>query len=111
MNVRIRNTVGVALALSGFGRTIRAQSDLTVSSPNKRTTVHVATREGHLFYSVDRDNRALLLPSQLGFEFRSAPPLRDSLRITGSTRATRDTVWTQPWGEVARVREHYNELR
>ena len=42
---------------------------------------------------------------------RGASPLRDSLRITDTTRDSHDETWTQPWGEVARVRDHHNELR
>ncbi|HEX2718589.1 MAG TPA: glycoside hydrolase family 97 protein, partial [Gemmatimonadaceae bacterium] len=49
--------------------------------------------------------------SRLGFEFQGAPALRDGLRIVGSTTSSRDTTWTQPWGEVARVRDHHNERR
>jgi alpha-glucosidase len=47
----------------------------------------------------------------LGFEFKGAPRLRDGLRITGTKRSSRDETWTQPWGEVSRVRDHHNELR
>ena len=81
-----------------------------VVSPNGRNQVTVEIREGRLNYSLTRDGRALILPSLLGFEFRGAPPLRDSLRITDTTRQSHDEWWTQPWGEVARVRDHYNEL-
>jgi len=52
----------------------------------------------------------LILPSLLGFEFAGAPPLRDGLRITDTTRQSHDQWWTQPWCDVARVRDHYNEL-
>ena len=88
-----------------------AQDTLTVSSPDARNKVGVATYQGRLYYILSRDGRPLLLPSMLGFEFKGAPMLRDSLRITGSKRATHDETWTQPWGEVARVRDHHNELR
>jgi len=88
-----------------------AQDTLTVSSPDGRNKVGVATYQGRLYYILSRDGRPLLLPSMLGFEFKGAPTLRDSLRITGSKRATHDETWTQPWGEVARVRDHHNELR
>jgi alpha-glucosidase len=88
-----------------------AQSQVRVESPNKRNVVIVEIREGGLFYSVQRDNRPILLPSRLGFEFQGAPALRDGLRITGSTTNTVNEVWTQPWGEVARVRNHHNERR
>ncbi|HEV8148901.1 MAG TPA: glycoside hydrolase family 97 protein [Gemmatimonadales bacterium] len=81
-----------------------------VASPDGRNQVAVEIREGKLYYSLARDGRALLLPSLLGFEFRGAPPLRDGLRITDTTRQAHDEWWTQPWGEVARVRDHHNEL-
>ena len=92
--------------------TARAQENMqTVTSPNGRNSVSVATREGGVYYSLKRDGKELLFPSRLGFAFRGAPALRDTLRITGATRRSYDSTWTQPWGEVARVREHYNELR
>src|SRR5207247_336101 len=71
----------------------------------------VAIRAGRLTCALERDGRALLLPSVLGFAFRGAPPLRDSLQVTDTARQTVDDTWTQPWGEVARVRDHHNELR
>ena len=81
-----------------------------VTSPDARTQVTVEARNGGLFYRVDRDRKPLLMPSRLGFEFQGAPPLREGLRITGSTPATHDETWTQPWGEVAKVRDHHNEI-
>ena len=86
------------------------QSQVRVISPDGRNQVTVEVREGQLTYSLARDGRALILPSLLGFEFRGAPPLRDELRITDSTRRSHDEWWTQPWGEVARVRDHHHEV-
>src|SRR5688572_25940458 len=91
--------------------TSSAHGQVQAASPNGRTVVTVEIREGGLFYSVQRDNRAILLPSRLGFEFQGAPPLRDGLRITGSASNSVDETWTQPWGEVARVRDSHNERR
>ena len=88
----------------------RAQQ-VQIASPDGRNVVTVAVGEGgRLTWSLDRDRRHLILPSVLGFEFRGAPRLRDGLRITDTTRATYDETWTQPWGEVARVRDHHHEL-
>ena len=81
-----------------------------VASPDARNRVTVEVREGRLYYSLARDGRALVLPSLLGFEFRGAAPLRDGVRITDTTRTSHDEWWTQPWGEVARVHDHHNEL-
>jgi alpha-glucosidase len=112
MRTRLLRSLTFAVAFATFTAGAgAAQDQLRVQSPDGRTVVTVETRGGGLYYSIQRDNRALFLPSRLGFELQSAPPLRDGLRITGSTTSTVDTVWTQPWGEVARVRDHHNERR
>jgi alpha-glucosidase len=96
--------VTFAAATAPLGAQVR------VASPDSRNRITVEILEGRLTYSLARDGRALILPSLLGFEFRGAPPLRDGLRITDTTRQARDEWWTQPWGEVARVHDHHNEL-
>src|SRR5881296_3229305 len=102
-------TLTVTCALGA--RAAAAQSRAQVTSPDGRNRVTVEIRDGALTYSVDRDGRAVFLPSRLGLAFQGAPPLRDSLRMVDTSRATVDETWTQPWGEVARVRDHHNELR
>jgi alpha-glucosidase len=97
-----------AFALAAGVRPVRGQS--AVASPNGRNSVTITVNEGRLYYSLARDRRPLILPSLLGFEFRGAVPLRDGMRITDTVRQSHDEWWTQPWGEVKRVRDHYNEL-
>src|SRR5438128_8095115 len=101
----------LALLIAGHlpGVPLQAQG-IRVASPDGRNVVTVQIHDGGLYYSLDRDGHALLAPSRLGFAFRGAPPLRDNLAITDSARQTHDEWWTQPWGEVARVRDHHNEL-
>jgi alpha-glucosidase len=103
--------VGVAVAVSAGAPLATAQEPYRVTSPDGRIVAEVLQRDGRVRYRIQRAGKNIVLPSQLGFEFRDAPPLRDSLRITGATRASRDTTWTQPWGEVARVRDRHNEMR
>jgi len=83
----------------------------TVASPDGRTVVSVATVDGGLYYRVDRDGRALVQPSRLGFAFRGVAPLRDGLAIDGTERSSVRETWEQPWGEVREVRDHHEELR
>ena len=97
-----------AAALAASAAPLRGQ--VSVASPDGRNQVTVEVRQGRLTWSLSREGRALVLPSMLGFEFRSAPRLRDGLRMTDTTRQSHDEWWTQPWGEVARVHDHYNEL-
>ncbi len=109
---RTASLLATALAMLAATATgCEAQRPLTVASPDGRTVVNVRLQEDGLFYGLERDGDTILLPSRLGFEFREAPPLRTGLRLTGTARDSLDETWTQPWGEVARVRNHYNELR
>ena len=102
-------TLRLLLLLGGIVTPLFSQT--RVASPDGRNAVTVEIRDGKLYYSVQRDAHPLLLPSMLGFEFRGSPLLRDSLRIADSARSSYDTTWTQPWGEVSRIRDHHNELR
>src|SRR6266545_2951054 len=101
----------LAVPLAAGSAPTSAQDRVRVTSPDGRNQVTVEIRDGALAYSVDRDGRAVLLPSRLGFAFQGAPPLSDGLRMVDTSRTTVDETWTQPWGEVARVRDHHNELR
>jgi alpha-glucosidase len=104
--------LGLALAATLLAQAeARSQEPVHVASPDGRNRVTVEVRDGRLSYSVQRDGRNILLPSLLGFEFRQLAPLRDGLRLIGTTRNAVDRTWTQPWGEVARVRDHHHELR
>ena len=109
MHIWLRCTTHLA-ALSLLVAPTAVAQGLRVASPDGRNQVSVAIRDGGLYYSIDRDGRALFLPSRLGLAFRGMPPLTDSLRIVDSARSTYDETWTQAWGEVAHVRDHHNEL-
>src|SRR5437899_9415470 len=100
---------GVLCATLGAG-SATAQAVVRVTSPDGRNQLTFQIKDGRPSDALQRDGRALILPSLLGFEFKGAPPLRDSLRVTATTRDTHDETWTQPWGEVARVRDQHNEL-
>ena len=105
-----RSTLALALAIASAGA-LPAQSPLRVASPDGKNEVMLDSTGGELRYSLRRDGQLVLMPSRLGFTFRGAPALRDSLRVVGTARRSYDTTFALPWGEVARVREHYNELR
>src|SRR5687767_5372142 len=111
MNMSGCRVLIAVMAALWLGEGAAAQELLPVNSPDGRTSVYVRVQEGKLVYAVQRDQRELMFPSQLGFTFRGAPPLRDSLRVVSSARNSVDQTWQQPWGEVARVRDHHNELR
>ncbi|MEO8564118.1 MAG: glycoside hydrolase family 97 protein [bacterium] len=108
-NVWAIRALATALLLAPL--TLSAQAPLTVSSPDGKTQVTVAVDGGALRYAVTHAGVKVITPSRLGFAFKGAAPLGDSVRILDSHRATYDSTWTQPWGEVSRVRDHHNELQ
>src|SRR5690348_6210987 len=88
--------------------TLSAQ--IRVASPDGKNQVALQIDSGHLRYSLSRSGQQLIHTSLLGMQFAGQPALRDSLAITDTSRATHDETWTQPWGELSHVREHYHEV-
>src|SRR5687768_4578444 len=111
LHSRLRSLARALAVAAVLAAPAAAQDSLRVVSPDGRNTVSVGVREGSVYYAVRRNGQNVLMPSRLGFAFRGADSLRTGLRITGSSRNSVDQTWTQPWGEVARVRDHHNELR
>ncbi len=62
------------------------------------------------YYQVSRSGQDVIKPSKLGFIFRDDEPLDQNLTISDSKSDNFDETWTQPWGEVKEIRNHYNEL-
>jgi alpha-glucosidase len=62
------------------------------------------------YYQVSRSGQDIIKPSKLGFIFQGDEPLDQNLTIADSRLDSFDETWSQPWGEVKQVRNHYNEL-
>jgi alpha-glucosidase len=103
--------LGAAAVVACAASNAEAQVLARVASPDGKNEVTVELKDGGLTYAVRRNGTNVVTPSAMGFEFRNAPKLKDGLRLVNIARATHDTTWTQPWGEVRRVRDHHNELR
>ena len=76
---RVR-TLASALFLGLASSALSAQAPLTVASPDGKTQVTVALDGGVLRYAVRHDGANVVMPSRLGFAFKGAAPLGDSLR-------------------------------
>jgi alpha-glucosidase len=99
--------LGVATARPAYAAPARLQ----VKSPDGRVEVIVQLRRGQPTYQVSFAGVPVIAPSRLGFRFKGLPPLGRDLRLVKQQRSTFDQTWTQPWGEVQKIRNHYNELR
>lgn len=88
-----------------------AVAEEVVASPDGTITVTVdVDGEGRPFYRVDRNGEAVLTDSRLGFLLTDQDKLERRLQIAGSTQASHDETWEQPWGEQRFVRDHHEEL-
>lgn len=93
--------------------TARADEVLaSVSSPGRVLTVTVQlTGEGRLAYRVERRGQPVIAPSRLGLLLANAHQLDGGFKLAGQETRDHDETWEQPWGESARVRNRYRELR
>ena len=84
--------------------------DVKVSSPDGSLTVTVGVDGGKAWYSVTRGQEAVINRSELGFVLKDGD-FKDGFKMGKVTRSSLDETWSQPWGEDAQVRNHYNEMR
>ena len=84
--------------------------DVTVTSPDGTLTVAVGVDGGRAWYQVSRGNEAVVNRSALGFVLKDGD-FKDNFKMGKVTRSSVDETWSQPWGEDAEVRNHYNEMK
>ncbi|MCY7291461.1 MAG: glycoside hydrolase family 97 N-terminal domain-containing protein, partial [Ferruginibacter sp.] len=67
--------------------------------------------DGSPSYSLNYKNKAIVKPSKLGLELKNdKKSLLNDFTIVDTKTATFDENWKPVWGEVAAIRNHYNEL-
>lgn len=81
-----------------------------VSSPDGALTVTVGLDGGKAWYNVLRGSETIIVRSELGFVLKDGD-FKGNFKKGKVTRSSLDETWSQPWGEDAQVRNHYNELR
>lgn len=100
--------LSVLCFLPGLMCSLSAQ---TLLSPNGQLQAQFAlTASGTPTYSLQYKNRPVIKPSRLGLHLKDAPSLLDSFTITNTKTSSFDETWQPVWGEVANIRNQYNEL-
>ena len=67
--------------------------------------------DGTPSYSLTYKGKEIIKPSKLGLELKNDKiSLLNEFTITDSKTSAFDETWTPVWGEVAKIRNHYNEL-
>jgi hypothetical protein len=83
-----------------------------LKSPNGEFSMSFSLlKDGTPTYELSNKNKPIIKSSKLGFELKNDKnSLLNGFVITNSKTATFDETWKPVWGEVAQIRNHYNEL-
>ena len=119
----------IFLAVFAFAFAFSASAKQTLTSPNGNLTLTFELgQKGEPTYSLDYKGKAVVLPSSMGLELRgqdrqisfgeeitksdhgASVSLYDNFRQITVTRSNSDTTWTPVWGEVATIRDNYNQM-
>ncbi|AWH86519.1 alpha-glucosidase [Flavobacterium album] len=83
----------------------------TVQSPSKEITVTFAIdASGRPNYTVSYKNKPVILKSGMGLEIKHLPALTGGFKAIETAQSTVDTSWKPVLGEVAEIRNNYNQL-
>ena len=101
--------ITLSIALIFFLNASEAQQ---LASPNKQLTLQFSLqKDGTPTYSLFYKNKEVIKPSKLGFELeKDAQSLLNGFTIADSKTSSFDQTWQPVWGEVANIRNNYNEL-
>lgn len=83
-----------------------------LKSPNQKLQMEFSLQsDGTPSYSLNYKNKVVIKPSKLGLELKNdSKSLLNNFTIVDSKTTTFDEIWKPVWGEVASIRNHYNEL-
>lgn len=83
----------------------------TLSSPGKQSSVTVGlNKSGEIFYKINYRGKTAIEWSRLGFQTK-AFSLKENFTLLRADISTFNETWKPVWGEVAQIKNHYNELR
>lgn len=89
-----------------------SNKEFAVFSPSSKVKLNFAlTGENQPSYSVYFNDKPIIKPSTLGFDFKDMESLGKVMRIDSIQIREFNEKWEMPWGEQRYVTNHYNELK
>jgi alpha-glucosidase len=97
---------------------VRAAEALKVASPDGKLEISFALKSNpqpylpgeRAYYRVAYRGVPILTDSPLGLDFEGAAPLDHDFEIAGTDLHSGDTTWTNAFGALRNVPDHYNQL-
>jgi hypothetical protein len=88
-----------------------AQQDKSISaSMNKVKLEFMLDEQGRPSYKVDFNGKAAIKTSHLGFALADDSTFYKGFKWIGTDRKQVDETWTPVWGEVSKIRNHYEQV-
>ncbi|NBC65745.1 MAG: hypothetical protein GVY07_08855 [Bacteroidetes bacterium] len=79
-------------------------------SPDENIKLNFVLDQGQPQYEVSYKGVPFINVSDLGFEFKNQPPLKDGFKIVTTDFKKVDETWESVYGTASKIRDHYNEL-
>ena len=81
----------------------------TISSPDKSLELKLNSRDGSIYYSLNKNNITIINDSKLGI-IADKFNLSDNMSITSIDFNSKNETWNQVWGEQKVIADNYNEV-
>ena len=83
---------------------------IELKSPDKQLSLNFDVKLGVPVYSLNYQDKAVVLESKLGLELKGEHDLIEGFEVINSQTSSHDETWKPVWGEVKEIRDHHNEL-
>ncbi|SFZ93613.1 alpha-glucosidase [Flaviramulus basaltis] len=82
-----------------------------IKSPNNNNILTFnLTKKGEPQYTLSHNNKVVIEPSLLGFEFEDIEKMSSGFELINIEKNSYNKVWEQPWGEFKKITDNHNEL-
>ena len=108
--VCLATLLGLLVKPAMGGNVSQLPSDNSLRSPDGKMELRFAVVDGVPYYQLNRDGKAVVKPSKMGFTLEWRDDLAHAFVVRNTERSTFNETWQPVWGEEANIRNHYNEM-
>ena len=87
----------------------RDEVEKDILSPNGRLRCHFTLTSGRIYYSVYKNDKPIIKPSQLGFLICGEEPLANNFKLIREQKKRHEETIELPWGEDRYIANNYSE--
>ncbi len=104
----MKKIAALLLSLFTAGHLIAQNNSLSASMD--KVKLEFKLNDGKPEYAVYYGGKPIIKPSEMGFKLADNASFTDHFSLSSSETKTVDTTWSPVWGEVNRIRNHYQQL-